>query len=178
MLGRTHYTIGLISGGIAPNVISPHAEAEVMFRTVGPLTELEPALAAIRDLVHTTSVLEVPAVQLTTLDGFDVASFPFTTDIPFLNRWGQPLLVGPGSVLLAHTDDEHVGIADLEQAVDTYEALARHAAGELTNGRRFAVPSVAVARGANGALMGPATIFGVDAGRLRRQSQEVSPRPE
>ena len=53
------------------------------------------------------------------------ASFPFTTDIPFLDRWGQPLLVGPGSVLRAHTDDEHVGIGDLEQAVNTYEALGR-----------------------------------------------------
>lgn len=125
VLGRTHYTIGLISGGIAPNVVSPHAEAEVMFRTVGPLSELEPALEAIRDLVQTTPVLEVPAVHLTTLDGFEVASFPFTTDIPFLDRWGQPLLVGPGSVLLAHTADEHVGIAELEQAVDAYETLAR-----------------------------------------------------
>ena len=130
VLGRTHYTIGLISGGIAPNVVSPHAEAEVMFRTVGPLADLEPALAAIRDLVHTTPVLEVPAVQLTTLDGFEVASFPFTTDIPFLDRWGQPLLVGPGSVLLAHTDAEHVGIGELTQAVDTYEALARRLLGE------------------------------------------------
>ncbi len=125
LLGQTHYTIGLISGGIAPNVVSPHAEAEVMFRTVGPPSDLEPALQAIRDLVQTTPVLEVPAVHLTTLDGFEVASFPFTTDIPFLDRWGQPLLVGPGSVLLAHTEDEHVGIAELEQAADTYEALAR-----------------------------------------------------
>ncbi len=76
LLGRTHYTIGLISGGIAPNVVSPHAEAEVMFRTVGPLADLEPALASIRDLVHTTPVLEVPAVHLTTLDGFDDGLVP------------------------------------------------------------------------------------------------------
>ena len=110
-LGRTHYTIGLISGGIAPNVVSPHAEAEVMFRTVGPLADLEPALDAIRDLVETSNILEVPAVRLKTLDGFEIASFPFTTDIPFLDRWGEPLLVGPGSVLMAHTADEHVGIA-------------------------------------------------------------------
>ncbi len=109
--------------------MSPHAEAEVTFRTVGPLTELEPALSALWDLVHTTSVLEVPAIQLTTLDGYDVASFPFTTDIPFLHRWGQPLLVGPGSILVAHTDDEHVKLGELTQAVDTYEALARRLLG-------------------------------------------------
>lgn len=125
LLGRTHYTIGLIAGGIAPNVVPPHAEAEAMFRTVGPAEGLEPALNAIRDLVSTSNVLEVPAVRLKTLDGFETASFPFTTDIPFLDNWGEPLLVGPGSVLLAHTADEHVGIDELERAVETYASLAR-----------------------------------------------------
>lgn len=124
VLGRTHYTIGLISGGIAPNVVSPHAEAEVMFRTVGPPGDLAPALDRLHDLVSTATVLEVPAVHLRTVDGFETASFPFTTDIPFLDRWGEPLLVGPGSVLVAHTDDEHVRIDELERAADTYEALA------------------------------------------------------
>jgi acetylornithine deacetylase len=125
VLGRTHYTIGLISGGIAPNVVSPHAEAEVMFRTVGPHADFAPALERLHDLVSTATVLEVPAVHLRTVDGFETASFPFTTDIPFLDRWGEPLLVGPGSVLVAHTDDEHVQIDDLERAVSTYEALAK-----------------------------------------------------
>lgn len=125
VLGRTHYTIGLISGGIAPNVVSPHAEAEVMFRTVGPHGDFAPALERLHDLVSTATVLEVPAVHLRTVEGFETASFPFTTDIPFLDRWGEPLLVGPGSVLVAHTDDEHVRIDELERAVDTYEALAR-----------------------------------------------------
>jgi acetylornithine deacetylase len=124
VLGRTHYSIGLIDGGIAPNVISPHAEAEVMFRTVGPHDDLAPAINRLHDLVATDYVLEVPAVRLRTLDGFETASFPFTTDIPFLERWGEPLLMGPGSILVAHTDDEHVEIAELERVVDTYEALA------------------------------------------------------
>lgn len=124
LLGRTHYTIGLISGGIAPNVVPPYAEAEAMFRTVGPVSDLEPALDAIRDLVGTSTVLEVPAVRLKTLDGFETASFPFTTDIPFLDCWGEPLLLGPGSVLLAHTADEHVEIEELERAAETYATLA------------------------------------------------------
>jgi len=125
VLGRTHYTVGLISGGIAPNVIPAHAEAEIMFRTVGPVSDLDPVLARLHDLVEVTHVLDVPAVHLKTLDGFETASFPFTTDIPFLASWGQPLLFGPGSVLLAHTDDEYVGIRELEAAADTYEELAR-----------------------------------------------------
>ena len=125
VLGRTHYTIGLISGGIAPNVVPPHAEAEVMFRTVGPSSALRPALDRLDGLVERSPVLDVPAVHLRTIDGFETASFPFTTDIPFLDNWGEPLLLGPGSVLLAHTDEEHVAVADLERAVETYEVLAR-----------------------------------------------------
>lgn len=125
LLGRTHYTVGLISGGIAPNVVPPNADAEVMFRTVGPHEALEPALSQLDDLVTRRVVLEVPAVHLTTVDGFRTASFPFTTDIPFLDAWGEPLLFGPGSILLAHTEDEHVGIDELENAVDTYEGLAK-----------------------------------------------------
>ena len=129
VLGRTHYTIGLISGGIAPNVVPPHAEAEVMFRTVGPSSALRPALDRLDGLVERSPVLDVPAVHLRTLDGFETASFPFTTDIPFLDNWGEPLLLGPGSVLLAHTDEEHVAVADLERAVETYEVLARRLLG-------------------------------------------------
>ena len=125
LLGRTHYTVGLIAGGVAPNVIPPHAEAEVMFRTVGPAEALQPALDALRDLVEPSVVLEVPAVTLRTVPGFETAVFPFTTDIPFLSAWGTPLLFGPGSVLVAHTDHEHVAIEELRRAVDSYAGLAR-----------------------------------------------------
>ena len=125
LLGRTHYTVGLIGGGVAPNVIPPAAEAEVMFRTVGPAPDLEPALARLSDLVATETVLDVPAVRLKTLPGFQTDSFPFTTDIPWLDAWGEPLLIGPGSILTAHTAEEHVEVAELERAVEMYEQLAR-----------------------------------------------------
>jgi acetylornithine deacetylase len=122
-LGRTHYTIGLITGGLAPNVIPPYAEAEVMFRTVGATADLQARLEPLRSLVDPVAVLDVPAVTLATVPGFDVAVFPFTTDIPFLDRWGTPLLFGPGSILLAHTGHERVSIAELEAAVDRYVQL-------------------------------------------------------
>jgi acetylornithine deacetylase len=125
LLGRTHYTVGLISGGVAPNVVPAHAEAEVMFRTVGPASALAPALASLGPGVSTETVLEVPAVRLTTVEGFDTASFPFTTDIPFLDAWGKPVLFGPGSVFQAHTADEHVEVTELERAVDSYASIAR-----------------------------------------------------
>ena len=124
-LGRTFYSIGLISGGVAPNVISPSASAEVLFRTVGPGADVVARIEPLRFHLTIEHVLEVPPVRLRTVPGFDTAVFAFTTDIPLLTRWGQPLLYGPGSILDAHTADEHVEIADLEAAVEAYEALAR-----------------------------------------------------
>ena len=125
-LGRTHYTIGLISGGVAPNVVSPAAEAEVMFRTVSDARTVRDALTPLESRVRIEHILEVPPVRMTAVAGFDNAVFPYTTDIPFLEAWGRPLLYGPGSIHVAHTADEFVEIAELEAAVDGYVALARH----------------------------------------------------
>jgi acetylornithine deacetylase len=125
VLGRTHYTVGLIEGGVAPNVIPPHAEAEVLFRTVGPSDEVRAAVAPLRTLVAFEDVLEGPPVRMHVVEGFETAVFPYMTDIPLLGRWGRPLLYGPGSVLVAHTDDEHVEVADLERAATDYARLVR-----------------------------------------------------
>ncbi len=124
-LGKTFYSIGLVSGGIAPNVISPSAEAELLFRTVGPGRDVLACLVPLEARVAVGFVLDVPPVRLRTLPGFDVESFALTTDIPLLTRWGEPLLFGPGSILDAHTDDDRVGIAELEAAADTYTAIAK-----------------------------------------------------
>jgi acetylornithine deacetylase len=125
ILGKTHYTIGLVSGGVAPNVVSPSAEAEVMFRTVSDAAEVRRAVAPLERRVAIEHVLEVPPVRLRTVAGFDAEVFPYTTDIPFLARWGEPLLFGPGSIHVAHTADEYVSIAELSAAADHYVALAR-----------------------------------------------------
>ena len=126
VLGRTHYTVGIISGGVAPNVIPPEAEAEVMFRTVADLPALRAVMTQLAPLVSLEEILNVPPVILETVPGFDTATFPYTTDIPFLSNWGTPLLYGPGSIHVAHTDNEHVRIADLTRAVDDYARLAMH----------------------------------------------------
>jgi acetylornithine deacetylase len=123
-LGRTHYTVGLIDGGVAPNVVSPHATAELMFRIVGDGTPVREALHVVDGLVSVEHILEIPAVHLHRVAGFETAVFPYTTDVPVLTRWGRPLLIGPGSIHFAHTDHEHVAIDELRQAVDLYEALA------------------------------------------------------
>jgi acetylornithine deacetylase len=125
VLGQTHYTIGLITGGVAPNVVSPSAEAEVMFRTVSDAAAVREAVAPLEQRVTIEDVLEVPPVRLTTVRGFEVAVFPYTTDIPFLPRWGAPLLFGPGSIHVAHTAEEYVSVAELHAAADHYVTLAR-----------------------------------------------------
>ena len=123
-LGTTNYSIGLIDGGIAPNVISPHASAEVVFRAVGPVEDILRAVQPLNRFVTSEEVLRVPVVKLHTVPGFSTAAFRFTTDVPLLDRWGTPLLFGPGSILVAHTSEEHVEIAELERAIDAYEQLA------------------------------------------------------
>ena len=126
LLGATTYTVGVLSGGVAPNVVPPAAEADVNFRTVEPAERVRERLeAALPRTVAIDDVMVVPPVRLTTLPGFETAPFAFTTDIPFLTAWGKPLLVGPGSIHAAHTAEEHVRIDELAQSVDLYEKLAR-----------------------------------------------------
>jgi acetylornithine deacetylase len=125
VLGQTHYTVGLISGGVAPNVVSASAEAEVMFRTTSDAAEVRKAVAPLERRVAIEHVLEVPPVKMKVVPGFDTAVFPYTTDIPFLQAWGEPLLFGPGSIHLAHTADEWVSISELKAAAGHYVTLAK-----------------------------------------------------
>ena len=68
-------------------------------------------------------ILDVPAVRLHTVGGFETEVFPYTTDVPMLTDWGTPLLIGPGSIHVAHTDEEHIAVDELKAAVELYESL-------------------------------------------------------
>ena len=125
LLGRTHYSVGLIEGGVAPNVISPHAWAELLFRTIGDGKPVRDLLRVVEPLVAIEDVLDMPAVRMHTVSGLETAVFPYTTDVPFLARWGKPLLLGPGSIHVAHTADEHLAVDELREAIELYVALAR-----------------------------------------------------
>ena len=125
-LGTTYYTIGVIKGGVAPNVVPPSAEAEALFRTVGDHAIVRERLAQVlAGRVEIEDVLTVPPVRLRTVPDFDTAVFNFTTDVPFLDKWGTPLLMGPGSINVAHTSEEHLEIAEMHRAVDLYVSLAK-----------------------------------------------------
>jgi acetylornithine deacetylase len=82
-------------------------------------------LHVVESLVGIEHVLDIPAVRMHTLAGFESAIFPYTTDVPWLTNWGQPILVGPGSIHVAHTDHEHISVDELHSSVGLYESLAR-----------------------------------------------------
>jgi acetylornithine deacetylase len=124
-LGTTSYSVGLIEGGVAPNVVPAHAAAEIMFRTVGSEAAVLDVLRRLEPRVTAEPVLHVPPIRMHTVAGFAPRVFPFTTDVPLLGAWGKPLLFGPGSIRVAHTDDEYIALDEMHAAVDAYVALAR-----------------------------------------------------
>jgi len=124
--GPCTLNIGTIEGGRAPNVIADRAKAQLLYRLIGPSEKLrEEVRAAVGDLVRVDFTLEIPFVRLRTFDGLPSMVAAFTTDIPALSNWGEPLLVGPGSIHVAHTESEHVEKKQLHDAVDLYCAIAR-----------------------------------------------------
>ncbi len=124
--GETTVNIGTIEGGAALNVIPPTAEAGLLIRLTTPRAIIEDALTKVirgRGEIEVLSCSE--PVKMIAVDGFKQKTVRFTTDIPYLTNWGQPLLLGPGSILVAHTKDEFVLKKDLEAAVILYSQLAK-----------------------------------------------------
>ena len=125
-IGPCTMNIGLIEGGRAPNVIPDHAEAHVLYRLIGPSDELKKkVLVAVGELAKVEFTLEIPFMRLSTVDGIPTMIAAFTTDIPFLSNWGTPVLFGPGSIHVAHTDREFISKKELLEAVNTYASLAK-----------------------------------------------------
>lgn len=125
-IGPCTLNIGVIEGGRAPNVIPDRARAQLLYRLVGSSEPLKrDIVATVGDLAKIEFVLEIPFVRLRTLDGLPTMVAAFTTDIPALSNWGQPLLIGPGSIHVAHTGGEYVEKQQLREAVDCYCAIAR-----------------------------------------------------
>ena len=124
--GTTTCNIGVISGGIRPNVIPDHARAELQIR-LG--IDIEHVQRVLEDAVGTRGRLEYASahnpVRLFSVPGFDECVVRFTTDVPYLSQWGKPLLLGPGSILDAHTEHEKISKRELEDAIELYVKLAK-----------------------------------------------------
>jgi acetylornithine deacetylase len=126
LLGKTTVNIGVVRGGTEANIIPENAEAELMFRLVGDVAPLRKAL---EKWASGKAELEygsfIPAQHFHVIPGFETAPVAYTSDIPLLDRWGTPLLFGPGSIHVAHTVDEHIAVPELRAAVDAYERIVR-----------------------------------------------------
>jgi acetylornithine deacetylase len=131
-LGASTLNIGTISGGRAPNVVADRACAEIMIRLVDDGQTTRVALArAVQGKAELDEVLAIPAVRLGSLPGLETTVVAFTTDIPaFGGAWGQPYLIGPGSIHVAHTSQERVPKAQLTEAVQIYKNMVQ----QLTRG--------------------------------------------
>ena len=126
VFGETTCNIGVLSGGTRANIIPAEAHATLQIR-------LAKQSALVKDLLERTiaerATIDYKSVHdplnLMTIDGFDQMLARFTTDIPYLSNWGQPLLIGPGSILDAHTDGEKISKSELSRAVDLYVDLVK-----------------------------------------------------
>lgn len=126
LFGASTVNIGTIQGGRAPNVIPDYAQAEVFFRLVDDGSATRAAMTAVAGATELREVICMPALKFGTLPGFKTTVVAYTTDIPaFGGAWGQPFLLGPGSIHFAHTDEERVPKAELVEAVQIYQNLVR-----------------------------------------------------
>jgi acetylornithine deacetylase len=127
LLGPSTLNIGTLAGGRAPNVIADEAHADIMIRLVGDSTSTRQALErAVEGRAELREVIEIPALRLCPIDGLETTVVAFTTDIPaFEGQWGEPFLIGPGSIHVAHTLEERVPKAELLEAVHIYKEMVR-----------------------------------------------------
>jgi len=120
-IGSSTVNIGIIEGGRATNVIPDFAKAQLLYRLVGPSQELRDAIVlAVGALAEVHFVLDIPYMRFLTVPGIPTMTASFTSDIPQLAAWGRPVLLGPGSILVAHTDREFLAKAELMQAIELY----------------------------------------------------------
>ncbi len=127
LLGPSTLNIGTLAGGRAPNVVADEARADIMIRLVGDPAETKKALAgAAAGRAELREVIEIPALHMNAVDGIETTVVAFTTDIPaFGGQWGEPFLIGPGSIHVAHTLEERVPKAQLVEAVQIYQRMVK-----------------------------------------------------
>lgn len=124
-IGPSTLNIGLIEGGRAPNVIADKAEAHILIRLVGPSDETKAAiLRTVGDRAEVRFTLELPFVRMRRVGTLPTMVAKFATDIPALTEWGEPFLIGPGSIHVAHTPAERIPKRELVEAVQLYVDLA------------------------------------------------------
>jgi len=136
LLGKTTYNIGIIQGGVAPNVVPDFAHAEIMYRLVEPADKLLISLQrAVGSLASVNKIFYIPPVKLGTIEDLETTVVSFATDIPSLTAWGQPFLIGPGSIHVAHTDQEKVAKDELVHGAAIYVKMVKRLKAKGTGNR-------------------------------------------
>jgi acetylornithine deacetylase len=126
VMGSATVNIGVIEGGKAINVIPDSASAKVLFRTVNATSELrERVEGVVKGRCEYEFIRDTKPIRTEHFDGFETEVVSYSTDLPSLTRWGRPLLLGPGSIRVAHTDHERVLKSELTHAVDLYKRLVK-----------------------------------------------------
>lgn len=125
-LGNTTWNVGLLLSDNPQNVLSPKLSCRIYFRTtfasagkVGPVME---EIARSTQARLTARGGDAPA-RYVTLEGIPSAPVAFGSDAPHLSGFGHKMIVGPGTIRVAHREDEHILIRDLEDAVDIYTKI-------------------------------------------------------
>jgi acetylornithine deacetylase len=125
-VGPGTLNIGMIEGGHAPNVIADAAAAHLLVRLVGPSEEVRALIeCAVEGIATVEFTLDIPFQRMRKIEGLETMVAAFTTDIPALNNWGEPLLLGPGSIHVAHTLHERLAKKELHEAIDLYTEVAQ-----------------------------------------------------
>lgn len=125
-VGDTTLNIGQIQGGHAPNVIADSAEAQVLTRLVGPSAPVREAIVkAVGELGTVDFTLDLAFVKLRAVEGLPTMVARFATDIPELTNWGVPVLVGPGSIHVAHTPAEKLSKREMLECIELYVQVAK-----------------------------------------------------
>jgi acetylornithine deacetylase/succinyl-diaminopimelate desuccinylase-like protein len=158
LLGAGTLSIGLIRGGQAPNIVPDRAEIWVDRRTlpdesvetVRRQLEYDLVESGLAESVFVESCSEEKPPLETDVDSIAVGSaahaleavglspvcdhVAFGTDAGVFGRAGIPgIVLGPGSIRLAHTSREFVPISEVETMVRIYERLLETSAEPSSN---------------------------------------------
>jgi acetylornithine deacetylase len=126
LLGASTLNVGVIEGGVAPNVLAPEARAQILIRTVEPTEGLRATLVGLAAPGVTVAFpLELPGHRAEAAPaGWDTTVVSYGSDLPFLTTWGECYQLGPGTIRVAHSAHEHIRKTDLLRGVDLYVRLA------------------------------------------------------
>ena len=126
VLGKGTLNVGVFRGGQAANIVPPQATASIMIRTVEPRSQVEEKM---RRSIGKRASMEIIGASdpliLHVVDGFATTVVSFGSDAPHLGNTGKRLLIGPGSILDAHTAGEKISKRELVEGIDLYERLVR-----------------------------------------------------